>query len=85
MGPVFILLAPPHLQVSLEFFEMRVTPFAKHNPIALSEHGLMQALADPIGLRTLDLRARRVNVLHRSVHLVFMALGTAAICRAPVR
>jgi hypothetical protein len=64
-GPFFIILAPPHLQVSREVFELRGKPFAKPNPIALLPHGLMQPLAAPLGLRTLALGARLVTALPR--------------------
>ena len=55
----------PHLQVSLEFFELGVNPLAKHQAREFIKHGFLKALTNTIGLQALPLGARVVDVLHR--------------------
>lgn len=44
----------------------------------------MKALPDPIGLRTLHFGAGMIAMLHGPIQLVFMAVWTATILRAPI-
>jgi hypothetical protein len=44
----------------------------------------MKPLDDAVGLRALGLGAGVVDVLHRQIELVFVALGVTAILRAPI-
>ena len=44
----------------------------------------MEALTDAVGLRALGLGARVIDVLHREVELVFVALRVAAVLAAAI-
>jgi len=54
------------------------------DPVKLVEHGLVEALDDGVGLRALGLGAGVIDVLHRQVQLVLVALGYAAVLGAAV-
>ena len=67
MHPLFIVIAEPVVQIGLQLGQRGVNFLAKGNPIELIEHGLMQALDDPIGLRSLQFGSRVVDILHRGL------------------
>ena len=48
--------------------------FAERDTVKLIEHGLVEALADAVGLRALGLSARVINVLDREVEFVLVPL-----------
>src|SRR5512134_1347325 len=57
---------------------------AEGHPVELVEHGLVEALADAIGLRTLGLGSTVVDVLDREIELVLVPLRVAAVFAAAV-
>jgi len=59
--------------------------FSRGELHSLVQPGLAWRTHDPIGLRTLPLGPRMINVLYRSIQLIFMAIGTTTIFRAPIR
>src|ERR1700756_263360 len=58
--------------------------FAERNTVKLIQHGLVEALADPIGLRTFGLGAGMINVLDREVELILVPLRVPAVFAPPV-
>ena len=50
----------------------------------LVEHGLVEALADTVGLRALGLSARAIDVLDREVEFVLVPLWIAAVLATAV-
>src|ERR1700731_2308498 len=57
------------------------TPFCgtQRDAIKLIEHGLVEALADTVGLRALRLGARVIDVLDREIELIRVPLWIAAV------
>jgi hypothetical protein len=53
--------------------------FAERDTVELVEHHLMEALANSVRLRALDLGARVIDVLDREIEFVFAPLRVAAI------
>jgi hypothetical protein len=58
--------------------------FYETSPDKLIEHSFVKSLTDPIGLRTLRLGARMVDVLQGQVQLVVVMLGITAVFCAPI-
>ena len=56
----------------------------RYNAVEFVQHGLVEALADAVGLRALGLGARMIDILDRKVELVFVPLRVAAILAAAV-
>src|SRR3954451_6396960 len=83
MWPRFIVLADPQIDVGLQLVNRTIHLFAERDAVELVEHGLVEALADAVGLRTLCLGPRMVDVLDGKVEFVLMMLRIAAIFRAP--
>ena len=64
--------------LALQFLEGVVDPFAEGHLIELVQHGIVEALHDPVRLRVPGLGARVVHVCDGEVEFVLMPLGTAA-------
>ena len=62
MGSLFVVLFQPLIEIGLQLFDRFVELLSKRHPVKLIEHGLMKPLTDPIGLRTLSLGARVIDV-----------------------
>src|ERR1700757_681013 len=58
--------------------------FAERNTVKLIQHGLVETLADPIGLGALGLGAGMINVLDREVELILVPLWVPAVFAPPV-
>src|SRR5437016_14022963 len=58
--------------------------FAERDAIKLIEHGLVEALADTVGLRALRLGARGIDVLDREIELILVPLWIAAVLATAV-
>ena len=63
---------------------MVVDLFAERDAVELVEQGLVEALADTVGLRAFRLGARVIDVFHGEIELVFVAVVGAAILGAAV-
>jgi transposase-like protein len=84
MGSFFVVELEPLIQIGLQLFDRFVELLAKRHSIELVEHRFVKPLADPIGLRTLRLGARVIDVLQGQVQLVLVMLRITAILRAPI-
>src|SRR5262245_20867979 len=73
-----VVFGEPSIEIGLQLLDPAVEPFAERHSVELVEQRLVETLADTICLRAPRLSARVVNVLHREVELVLMALGLAA-------
>src|SRR5262245_20638440 len=73
-----VVFGEPSIEIDLQLLDPAVEPFAERHSVELVEQRLVETLADTICLRAPRLSARVVNVLHREVELVLMALGLAA-------
>lgn len=73
----------PSIQVRLQLLQAGVELLAERDGVELVHQRLVEALADAVGLRALHTRAGVVDVLHRQVELVLVALPRAAVLRAP--
>jgi len=58
---------------------------AKRHPIEFIEQGLVKPLTDPIGLGTLRLRPRVINMLHGQIPFIRMPLWSPTIFCPPIR
>ena len=84
MGPVLIVQFQPAVQVDLELIERSVDLLSKCDSIEFIEHGLVKTFTDTVGLGTLGLGARVIDIFHRQVQLVLMTVGSTVLC-PPVR
>src|SRR5215469_13783575 len=80
----FIVLAQPGVKIGLQLVERAVDLLAERHSIELVERRLVEALADAVGLRTLGLGARMIDVLDREIEFVFVSFGIAAILVAAI-
>ena len=67
MWPRLIVVANPCIEIDLQFIDRTIHLLAEGNTVELVEHGLVEALADSVGLRALGLGARVIDVLDRKV------------------
>jgi hypothetical protein len=80
----FVIVVPqPHISGGLQLSQIGINLLAQGNAVARSEQGLMEALDDAVGLRTLSLGPGMINILHGEIPLILMAIGTHTILRAP--
>src|SRR6266568_5697823 len=63
MWPRLIVFANPQIKIGLELVDRTIHLFAEGDAVELVEHGLVEALADAVGLRALGLGPRMVDVL----------------------
>src|SRR6266513_173718 len=63
MWPRLIVFAKPQIKIDLQLFVRTIHLFAEGDEVDLVEHGLVEALADAVGLRALGLGPRIVDVL----------------------
>ena len=84
MDPLFIRVAEPLLQVGLQLTQPRINLLAQGKAREFIEPGLMHAFDDPLGLRTLPLRARMINVFYGYIQFILMAVRTPPVLRAPI-
>src|SRR5256886_16479656 len=83
MWPRLIVFAKPQIKIGLQLVDRTIHLFAEGDAVELVEHGLVEALADAVGLRALGLGPRMVDVLDGKIELVLVMLWIAAIFRAP--
>src|SRR6266568_1173382 len=84
MWPRLIVFAKPQIKIGLQLVDRTIHLFAEGDAVELVEHGLVEALADAVGLRALGLGPRMVDVLDGKIELVLVMLWIAAIFRAPI-
>ena len=84
MRTLLIVLANPQIKIGLQFIDRTIHLFAEGDTVELVEHRSVEALTDAVGLRALGLGARVIDVLHREVELVFVALRVAAVLAAAI-
>src|SRR4029077_1957190 len=84
MGPRLIVLVNPDIEIGLQLVDETIHLFAERDTVKLIEHGLVEALADAVGLRALGLSARVINVLDREVEFVLVPLWIAAVLATAV-
>ena len=75
MWPRLVVFADPHIKIGLQLVTGTVHLFAERDAIKLIEHGLVEALADTVGLRALRLGARVIDVLDREIELILVPLS----------
>src|SRR4051794_168572 len=84
MWPRLVVLADPCIEIVLQLVHRTIYSFAERDTIEFVQHGLVEALADAVGLRALGLGSRVIDVLDREIEFVFVSLGIAAILAAAV-
>ena len=84
MWPRLIVFLDPDIEIGLQLVDRTIHLLAERDTVELVEHGLVEALADAVGLRALGLGARVIDVLDREVELVFVPLRIAAVLAAAV-
>src|SRR5580700_7067045 len=84
MGPRLIVLVNPDIEIGLQLVDETIHLFAERDTVKLIEHGLVEALADTVGLRALGLSARVIDVLDREVEFVLLPLWIAAVLATAV-
>lgn len=73
----------PHspVEVGLQLGDRPVELLAQRDLIELDQDGLIEALADAVGLWASGLSPYVVDILHRQIELIGMALGLATVLR----
>src|SRR5262245_37648822 len=84
MGPDLIVFAHPQIEVGLQLLDRTIHLLAERNTVEFVEHGLVEALADAVGLWALGLGSRMIDVLDRKIELILVPLGIAAVLAAAV-
>ena len=84
MGPRLIVLVNPDIEIGLQLGDETIHLFAERDTVKLIEHGLVEALADTVGLRALGLSARVIDVLDREVRFVLVPLWIASVLATAV-
>jgi len=79
MRAFIIVVFQPFVQISLQLFYRPVDFPAQRRLIKLLQYGLVEPLADTIGLRVAHLSSRVLNVIDRQIQLIIMALSFAAV------
>ena len=70
MWPRLVIIANPRIETELQFIDRTIHLLAERDTVELVEHGLVEALADAVGLRALGLGAAVVDVLDCEIELV---------------
>src|SRR6185437_4912063 len=84
MRTLLIVLANPQIKIGLQLIDRTIYLFAEGDTVELVEHRSVEALTDAVRLRAVRLGARVIDVLHREVELVFVALRVAAVLAAAI-
>ena len=82
MGPRLIVLVNPDIEIGLQLVDETIHLFAERDTVKLIEHGLVEALADTVGLRALGLSARVIDVLDREIELILVPLWQYSLPRS---
>ena len=85
MRTVMIVVHDPRIEIGLQFFECRIDLLAEGHLIKLLQDGLVEALADAVGLRVIRFGLGVFNVIHRQEQFVIVLLDSAAVLGAPIR
>lgn len=85
MGPSVIVLIHILIQVELQALQLPVDLLSEGNPIEFIENRLVNSFADPIGLRTLGLRLRMLNLIEFKIELIGMFIQRTRELCSPVR
>src|SRR5262245_23206887 len=84
MGSRLIVFDHPCVEVALQLADCLVKLLAEGDAIELVEHGLVEALANSIGLRALGLGSGVIDILYGEIEFIFMAIMGAAIFGAAI-
>ena len=79
MRPLLIVVLQPCIQVRLEFLRRAIDLLAEGHAVELIQHGFVEPFTDPVGLGMPRLGACVIDVLHREIELILMALRCPAI------
>src|SRR3569832_2380171 len=69
MRPLMVVRVDPRVKIELQLFHRRVDLLSERDLVELVQDRLMEALADPIGLRRLGFGARMVDVVDGQIQL----------------
>ena len=67
MGAYFIVLDKPEIEIGLQLSDRPIELLAERHAVELVEQGLVEALADAVGLRAPGLGAGVVDVLNGEI------------------
>ena len=84
MRPLLVRLLQPRIQVGLEVRQRPIDLLAERHAVEFVQHRLVEPFTDPVGLGMPRLGARVLDVLHRQVEFILMALRRAALLRASI-
>ena len=84
MRPLFIVIADPQIEIGLQLVDRMIHLLAEGDTVEFVEHGFVESLSDPIGLRALGFGSGVIDVLDCEIELVLVMLGIAAIFRPAV-
>ena len=84
MGALLVVVHEPSVKIGLPLLQRAIDLLPKRHAIELVQQGLMEALANPVGLGMPRLRLGVIDILHRQVEFVFVAIGGAAALGASI-
>ena len=84
MGAFIVVEVDPFIEIGLQLFNRFIDLFAKRHLIKLLQDGLVEALADAVGLRMSGLGSGVLDFIDCQEQLEVVPVLTPAIFRAPV-
>ena len=84
MWPVVVVILQPEIEVDLQLLQRCVEGLAESRRVELILQGLVEALADPVGLRMAGLGAAVIDILDGQVQLIFVMFARPAVFSAAI-
>ena len=84
MGALRVVVIKPLVKISLQLLDGFVEVFAERDLIKFLQYGLVEPLANAVGLWVFDLGLCVVNVVDGQEQLIVVLVGSAAEFRSPV-
>jgi hypothetical protein len=79
MRSLLVVCLHPCIEIGLSLLQCPIDLLPKRDAIELVHHGLVESLADPVGLGMLRLRPCMIDVLDGQLEFVLMPLGCSTV------
>lgn len=84
MRTLLVVRRQPDIEIDLQFLQHPIDLLPERHPIELGQPGFVEALANPVGLGTLRLGPRMIDILHGQIEFVLMPIRCPAVFRSPI-
>ena len=85
MGSFEVVFVHILIQINLQGFDVGIDLLAEEDPVKFVQDGLVDPFADTIGLWTLDLGLRMLDVVELQIQLISVFIGRTAELGSTVR